>query len=51
MLIKVEHCSLCEQYAVRLQVSNMLALNCSTAGIQGAPKSFIGSMAISECLK
>ncbi len=29
---------------VRLQVSNVLARNCSTAGVQGAPKSFIGSI-------
>jgi hypothetical protein len=34
----------CELYAVRLQVSNVLARNCSTAGVQGAPKSFIGSI-------
>ena len=35
---------LCESYAFRLQVSNVLARNCSTAGVQGAPKSFIGSI-------
>ncbi len=35
---------LCESYAVRLQVSNVLARNCSTAGVQGAPKSFTGSI-------
>ncbi len=35
---------LCESYAVKLQVSNVLARNCSTAGVQGAPKSFIGSI-------
>ncbi len=36
--------SLCESYAVKLQVSNVLARNCSTAGVQGVPKSFIGSI-------
>ena len=28
---------------VRLQVSNVLARNCSTTGVQSAPKSFNGS--------
>lgn len=34
----------CESYAVRLQVSNVLARNCSTVGVQDTPKSFIGSI-------
>ena len=33
----------CEQYAARLQVSNVLARNCGTAGVQDTPKSLIGS--------
>ncbi len=35
---------LCEQYAVRLQVSNVPARNYGTAGVQGASKSLIGSV-------
>ncbi len=30
--------------SVKLQVSNVLARNCKTTGVQGAPKSFIGSI-------
>ena len=35
---------LCERFVVRLQVNNVLARNCSTTGVQGAPKSLIGSI-------
>ena len=34
---------LCERHAVRMQVANVLARNCGTAGVQDAPKSLIGS--------
>ena len=34
---------LCDRHVVRLQVSNVLARNCSTIGVQGIPKLLIGS--------
>ena len=34
---------LCERVAVRLQVSNVPARNCCTAGVQSTPKSSTGS--------
>ncbi len=34
----------CEQQTVKLHVSNVLARNCYTAGVQDVPKSFIGSI-------
>ena len=36
--------SLCERHAVRMQVANVLARNCSTAGVQDTPKSLKGSL-------
>ena len=35
---------LCERHAVRMQVANVLARNCSTAGVQDTSKSLIGSL-------
>ncbi len=35
---------MCERDAVRMQVANVLARNCRTAGVQDAPKSLIGSL-------
>lgn len=34
---------LCEWHVVRMQVANVLARNCGTAGVQDTPKSLIGS--------
>ena len=36
--------SLCRKQVVRLQVSNVLVWNCRTTGVQGTPKSLIGSI-------
>src|SRR4030067_676230 len=34
---------LCERHAVRMQVANVLARNCSATGVQNTPKSLTGS--------
>ncbi len=43
-LDRSEAAPLCEQHAVKLQVSNVPARNCGAAGVQGTPKSLIGSI-------